>query len=66
MAKEIFKVKGMHCPSCEKLLQMDIGDIAGVTSVKADWKKGTVDVGGDKIDSGAVKKAISAAGYSPQ
>ena len=53
----------MHCPSCEKLLQMDIGDIAGVKSVKADWKKGTVDVEGDKIDSELVKKAIRGNGY---
>jgi len=66
MVKMTFKVKGMHCPSCEKLLQMDIGDIAGVKSVKADWKKGTVDVDGEKIESNAVKKAISAAGYTLQ
>ena len=66
MAKMAFKVKGMHCSSCEKLLQMDIGDIEGVKSVKADWKKGTVEVDGDKIDAGAVKKAITAAGYTPQ
>lgn len=64
MAKQAFKVTGMHCPSCEKLLQMDIGDIAGVKSVKADWKKGTVEVDGDKIDAAAVKKAITGNGYS--
>jgi len=66
MAKMSFSVKGMHCPSCEKLLQMDIGGIAGVKSVKADWKKGTVEVEGEKIDQVAVKKAISGAGYAPQ
>lgn len=66
MARMSFKVKGMHCPSCEKLLQMDIGDIPGVKSVKADWKAGTVDVDGDKIDKAAVKKAIAGAGYKPE
>jgi len=66
MPKQTFKVKGMHCPSCEKLLQMDIGDIPGVKSVKADWKKGAVEVDGDKVDAGAVKKAITGAGYEPQ
>jgi copper chaperone CopZ len=65
MVKMSFKVKGMHCPSCEKLLQMDIGEIAGVKSVKADWKKGTVEVDGGKVDPGAVKKAITDAGYQP-
>ena len=64
MAKMTFKVKGMHCPSCEKILQMDIGDIAGVKSVKADWKKGSVEVEGEKIDADAVKKAIAGSGYS--
>ena len=66
MGKQIFKVNGMHCPSCEKLLQMDIGDIAGVKAVKADWKKGTVEVEGDKIDASTVKKAITGAGYATQ
>ena len=61
-----FKIKGMHCPSCEKLLQMDIGDIPGIKSVKANWKAGTVDVEGDKIDQAAVKKAIASDGYSLQ
>lgn len=63
MVKTIFKVKGMHCPSCEKLLQMDIGGIAGVKSVKADWKKGVVIVEGDKFDASTVKKTISGDGY---
>lgn len=53
----------MHCPSCEKVLQMDIGEIAGVKSAKADWKKGTVDVEGEGIDIAAVKKAIIRNGY---
>ena len=63
MAKMSFKVKGMHCPSCEKLLQMDIGDITGVRSVKADWKMGMVEVEGEKLDSDAIKKAILDSGY---
>ena len=53
----------MHCASCEKLLQMDIGELAGVKGVKADWKKGTVEVEGDGFDAAAVKKAIVQNGY---
>jgi len=64
MAKQTFKVKGMHCKSCEKLLQMDIGGIPGVKSVKANHKTGAVEVGGDGFDAAAVKKAITADGYS--
>jgi len=63
MMKMTFKVKGMHCPSCEKLLQMEIVDLPGITAVKADYKAGTVEVEGDKIDSAAVKRAITQNGY---
>ena len=64
MAIQAFKVKGMHCTSCEKLLQMDIGEISGVKSVKADHRKGIVEVEGSGFDESAVKKAIVADGYS--
>lgn len=63
MTRMTFKVKGMHCPSCEKLLSMDIGCLPGVKGVKANWKAGTVEVEGDSIDSEAVKKAIHDNGY---
>ncbi|HIH18423.1 TPA: heavy-metal-associated domain-containing protein [Candidatus Micrarchaeota archaeon] len=61
--KKTFKVSGMHCPSCEKVLQMDIGEIAGVKSVKANYKAGTVDVNGEGFDESAVKKAMVQNGY---
>lgn len=63
MAKQAFNVLGMHCPSCEKVLQMDIADIKGVISVKADFKTGKVDVEGEGFDAEAVKKAIRSNGY---
>ena len=64
MPKEIFKVKGMHCPSCERVVQMDVSEIKGVTSVKANFKAGTVEVEGAGFDSAAIKKSIKANGYS--
>ena len=64
MGKQTFKVKGMHCPSCEKVLQMDIGEISGVKSVKANHKTGIVEVEGEGFDAQAVKKAITANGYT--
>lgn len=63
MAKQSFKVSGMHCPSCERVLQMDISDIPGVKAVKADHKKGVVEVEGEGFDAAAVKKAIAGNGY---
>jgi len=63
MARQVFKVAGMHCPSCEKVLQMDIGEISGVKSVKASSRSGTVEVEGEGFDAAAVKKAIVRNGY---
>ncbi len=61
--KQAFKVSGMHCPSCEKVLQMDIGKLSGVKSVKADFRTGMVEVEGEGVDPAAVKKAIAQNGY---
>lgn len=66
MAKQSFRVSGMHCPSCEKVLQMDIGDIGGVRSVKADFRTGSVEVEGEGFDPSAVKRAITQNGYKVQ
>ncbi len=61
--KQAFKVSGMHCPSCEKVLQMDIGELKGIKSVKADFRTGMVEVEGEGFDPAAVKKAIAQNGY---
>ena len=63
MAKQSFKVSGMHCSACEKVLQMDIGGLPGVKSVKANAVKGIVEVEGEGFDASAVKKAITQNGY---
>lgn len=63
MAKSSFKVSGMYCESCEKLLKMEIGDVKGVKAVHAEYAKGTVDVEGDKLDEKQVEAAIRKAGY---
>ncbi len=53
----------MHCSACEKLLQLEIGGIAGVKAVEANAVKGMVEVEGEGFDPSAVKKAINASGY---
>ena len=61
--KQTFKVSGMHCSACEKILRMDIGELPGVKCVKANAAAGTVEVEGDKFDPTGVKKAITQNGY---
>ena len=59
-----FKVTGMSCGGCSGSVEKVVSQIAGVTSVKAEHSptdKVTVD---GSFDSGAVKDAITKAGFS--
>lgn len=57
--KKTFIVNGMHCKSCEALLVNVLSEIAGVSSVSADSKKGQVNLEyKDEKTLDAVKKAI--------
>ena len=59
-------IKGMHCRSCEILLERDIAKVEGVKKVKTDHKKGKAEIeyGENRPDSGALERAVEAAGYS--
>ncbi len=64
MERITLSVRGMHCRSCELLLEGALRDIDGVTMVKASTKKGLVTVGFEKgVDEGRVSDAIRNAGY---
>lgn len=66
MAKIALKVGGMHCPSCEALIQDILGEDSGIKRSKADYKKGEVEVEFDekKTSLGKIKDAIETeAGY---
>ena len=39
-----FKAKGMHCQSCETLIERAINKIKGIKSVKADYASEIVEV----------------------
>ncbi len=58
------KVDGMHCKSCEMLLDDSISEVKGVGRVSADSKKGIVTVAvDDESVLAAVKKVIADEGY---
>jgi len=42
--KECFNVKGIHCPSCEVIIERKLGKVEGVEHVKVNKTKGTVEV----------------------
>ncbi|MCX6795193.1 MAG: sulfite exporter TauE/SafE family protein [Candidatus Falkowbacteria bacterium] len=58
-------VKGMHCRSCELLIEEGLQEIEGVNSVKTDYQKGeaTIYYQGAEPSLGLVKKAVVSAGY---
>ena len=64
MKKINLKIKGMHCPSCEMLIE-DALDNIGVNDVEIDSKTGKAIIGFDeeKVSEELIKKTIEGEGY---
>ncbi|MBM2820310.1 MAG: Cu2 +-exporting ATPase [Candidatus Berkelbacteria bacterium] len=65
MSKNIhIKIKGMHCESCEKIVEMEVGSLGGIEKIEVSAKDGEATVTtANSVDSGSVIKAIQKAGY---
>lgn len=65
MANIKIKTKGMHCASCETLIEQSLRKIEGVGAVKADYATETVDVtfDTDKTDIDKILEAVNEKGY---
>lgn len=66
--KEIkLKISGMHCSSCEKIIQMDLDDVEGVIESKIDSKDGSglIKVE-DSVSEDLIVKTVNDAGYQTQ
>ena len=65
MHQKIVPIRGMHCRSCELLLEDAIGGIQGVTKVKVDFRKGraTIEHGADIPSQNEIASAVKQAGY---
>lgn len=65
--QEKLKISGMHCASCEKIIGMAVGEVAGAKMISISHKNGeaVVDAKGKAVLE-AVKKAIAAEGYKVQ
>ena len=57
--------KGMHCPSCAMLVEMNLAKIGGVKSAKVDYAHETAVVTFDDAQAGvdALVAAVNDAGY---
>ncbi len=65
MAKLKFRINGMHCPSCAKLIERAVKEINGVKEIKADYDSGTGFAEFDEAVASkeAILKAIEKEGY---
>jgi copper chaperone CopZ len=62
--KQVLKVKGMHCHSCEILIEDKLNKVPGVTRVQASSKKAEVTISSDRVVSRKdMAVAVRAAGY---
>lgn len=66
MKKLTIDVTGMHCKSCELLLERSIRDVENVEKVSANERKGSVEISYDseKPDEKTIENIIKASGYS--
>lgn len=64
MSNKKVHITGMHCRSCEILIEEELRKIKGVTDVSVSHKDGIADISfKDKLNSYDVKNAIESAGY---
>lgn len=65
MHQKIVPIRGMHCRSCELLLEDSLGEIQGIKKVKVDFRKGraTIEHGADIPSENEIANAVKQAGY---
>ncbi|HLN19353.1 MAG TPA: cation transporter, partial [Patescibacteria group bacterium] len=64
MKKIILNISGMHCKSCEKLLEDEISAIPNIKKVRASFKKNSLEVSFDeKPDMAGIARIIEKCGY---
>jgi sulfite exporter TauE/SafE/copper chaperone CopZ len=66
MNKKTIDITGMHCRSCELLIEDELSQVAGVGKVKSHFRKGIADIYYPDIEPSAeaIEKAVENAGYT--
>lgn len=66
MNKTTLNIAGMHCRSCEILIEDKLSEVSGVERTVVNYKKGTAEIhyGTKKPDTHDVERAIKEAGYA--
>lgn len=63
MVKEIIKIKGMHCSSCEKLITNELKDRVNLISVSSSNGIAEIDFNENKITKKEIEKIIKNCGF---
>ena len=65
MGKKItVPIKGMHCHSCEMLVEDKLSKVSGVKKVNVDYRKGQAEIECESgLNQNKIKDAVNAAGY---
>jgi len=58
-----YVVEGMTCDKCTAAVESEVGAVAGVAAVTADFTTKRVVVAGEALDDAALRAAIDEAGY---
>lgn len=63
--KREFKIKGMHCNSCERLIEDGLGELKGIDSVQANYSRSicNIDFDDGMISGERIKEKIKELGY---
>lgn len=65
MQKQIIDIKGMHCNSCELLIEDEVKQVPGVKKCKVNFRKGRAEISYQgKWDQKGIQAAVEEAGYS--
>lgn len=65
MRKKFIPIRGMHCRSCEILVERELKKIPGVTFTGVSFKKGVAEIHShEEISNDLIYKAVGQAGYS--
>jgi copper chaperone len=58
-----YNVSGMTCSHCVLSVKEEVSEVEGVNSVDVELASGLVTVTGESFDDGAVRAAVTDAGY---
>src|SRR4030067_3797593 len=65
MEKTNISIKGMHCPSCEVLIEDELLKVPGVKSTNVSYRDGKAEISHtERLDYRRINDAINKAGYS--